>query len=66
MALMISKTYIVTIYRSEENEPDLMVGTIEDVEKGRKDKFTGLSELCERMKELHGKRAKGRKGGTDQ
>ncbi|MFN3480727.1 MAG: hypothetical protein ACK415_10125 [Thermodesulfovibrionales bacterium] len=63
MASMISKTYIVNIYRSEENEPDLMVGTIEDVEKGRKDKFTGLSELCERIKKLHRKRAKEKKEG---
>lgn len=61
MVCMISKTFIVQIYRWEENEPDLMVGTIEDVEKGRKDKFTGLKGLWERLMELqrkHGKTAK--------
>ena len=52
MVLMISKTYIIHIYRYEENEPDNLVGTVEDVEKGEKDKFTGMSGLWERVKIL--------------
>jgi len=42
---MIGRTYIINIYRYEENEPDSLVGIVKDVEKGSTDKFNNINEL---------------------
>ena len=50
MDLMINRTYIIHLYRYEEDEPDSLVGIVEDVEEGTKDKFGSMDELWQRLK----------------
>lgn len=47
--LMKGRTYIIHIYRGEEDNPESLIGTIEDVEKGVKERFNGMGGLWEKI-----------------
>jgi hypothetical protein len=42
---MMAESYIVRIYRYEKDNPDRLVGLVEEVGIGRRQGFTGIEEL---------------------